>query len=149
MGSEMCIRDRPNALICFLVWPPPDTADGCARHHATASWVPYHLNTITLGDTILPLARSAGSPPRTVDLTRPPAMATAKRKKTKQWLSSPRSDWRDLQRRCQSTPTQPMHNSVGLTLLSPSSNLTGGAIHSEELPQQCLRTRRGVSNNLC
>ena len=24
----------------------------------TASWVPYHINTITLGDTIIPLVRS-------------------------------------------------------------------------------------------
>ena len=42
------------------------------------------------------------------DLSRPPAMATAKKqnnKKTIPWLSSPRSDWRDSQRRRQPTPT--------------------------------------------
>ena len=37
----------------------------------------------TLGDTIIPPVRSYGSPPRTDDLTRPPAMATAKKKRKK------------------------------------------------------------------
>ena len=41
-------------------------------------WVPHHIHTITLGDKIIPLARSNVSPPRTNDLTRPPVAATAK-----------------------------------------------------------------------
>ena len=41
-------------LICFLVWPFPETA---IVYNATASWVPYQIlvHTITLGDTSFPL----------------------------------------------------------------------------------------------
>ena len=68
-----------NSLICFLVWPLPETAKGILQY-VTVSWMPYQVNT-TVRDAIAPLVRSSGCPPRTKDLTRPPAMATAKNKK--------------------------------------------------------------------
>ena len=79
-------------------------------YHVTASWVPDHINTITLGDTIIPLVRSKGSPPRTNDLTRPPAiMIRPKKQKKVPWFSSIASDWRVLQRLRQPTPTQSIY----------------------------------------
>ena len=38
---------------------------------------------VTLRDTVIPLVRNEGSPPRTNDLTRPPVATTAGKKDTK------------------------------------------------------------------
>ena len=65
-----------NELVCFPVWPLPETAMGLpTTRYESASWVSYH--------TTIPLVRSKGSSPRTNDLhvTRPSVAATAKKKK--------------------------------------------------------------------
>ena len=66
-----------NEFVCFLAWPLPETAMG---KYVTVSRAPCHIHTITLGDTIVLLVRSKGYPPRTNDLTRPPALMTAETK---------------------------------------------------------------------
>ena len=80
-----------NELIWFLGWSLPETAVGILCNCPVGA-LPYTRHT--LRDTIIPLVRSQGSPPRTNDTTRPPAMVTAKNK-TKQngRLSSSRSQW--------------------------------------------------------
>ena len=102
-----------------------------------------YLTIYTLRDAIIPLVRSQSCPPRTNDLNRSPAMATAAKIKNKTkypGLSSSRSDWRDIQRRCQPTPTQPTKNIY--------IHIWGGALgpnipdardsSSKEPPNHCL-----------
>ena len=66
-----------NELICFPVWPLPETAMGLVCNCLMGA-LPQ-----TLRDPIIPLVRSKGSPPRTYDPTRPPVAATAKKQKQK------------------------------------------------------------------
>ena len=72
-----------------------------------ASWGPYHKYH-QVRDTIIPLVRSKGSPLRTNDVTRPPAVTDRhkSRKITIPWLFSSSSERHVLQCRCQLTPTQ-------------------------------------------
>ena len=64
-------------LICFLAWPLPGTAVGILCNCLVRT-LPYAEYTVFIRDMIIPLVRSKGYPPRASDLTRPPAMATAK-----------------------------------------------------------------------
>ena len=71
-----------NELICFPVWPLPETAMGLLCNCLMGA-LPQ-----TLRDPIIPLVRSKGSPPRTNDLTRPPVAATAKKRRNNKTAST-------------------------------------------------------------
>ena len=98
-----------NAVICFPVWPVPETAMGILCNCQVGA-LPYKH----CGIRSSPLCGAKVLHPAQYDLTRPSAMTTAKNTtrtntKTVFWLSSSRSDWRDIQRCCQPMPTQPIY----------------------------------------
>ena len=73
-----------NELTCFLVWPLPETVMEilCNCLVGALRYIRY-----TLRDTIIPVVRSEGSlGALTTDVTRPPAMATAKKKRKKRYI---------------------------------------------------------------
>ena len=79
--------------------------------YVTPSWVPYHLNA-TCNDHP-PCAKFRFSMHKN-DLTRPPAMVTADKTETVPWLSSPRSERRDLQ--CRRDPSIYIDQSLGVCI---------------------------------
>ena len=74
----MHMDDSVNDLTYFLVWPLPETAMSLPCNCLVGT-SPY-IHTI-IGDTILPFVRKSTVSPHENDLTRPPAVKTAKKKK--------------------------------------------------------------------
>ena len=68
-----------NELFCVMVWPLPETAMGILCTCLVGAL--QYTSKYKLRNTTIPLAGTQGSPPRTNDPTRPPAMATAKTNK--------------------------------------------------------------------
>ena len=69
--------DSVNELVCFLVWPHPETAMGLLCNF------PVSASPYTLRDAIIPRLRSKGAPPRTNDLesiSRSPAVINRQNK---------------------------------------------------------------------
>ena len=87
----------------FVFWCG-HSRDSNGYYYVTASWVPYHIHTTWCGHS--PCTALGFSTPHDMiySIT---ILVTAKNKtkNTVRWLSSSRSDWHVLQRRCQPTPT--------------------------------------------
>ena len=69
--------DSFNELIYFPVWLLPETAIEVLCNRLVGA-LP---NTLLVRDTIIPLVRGKGSPPRTNDLTRLPAVTDRQQRK--------------------------------------------------------------------
>ena len=103
MPTFLLMDDSANELY-FVFWCG-HSRDSDGYYYVTASWVPYHIHTTCCDHS--PCVDLGFSTSRNI-IYLIISMVTAKnktKKKTVPWLSSSRSDWHVLQRRCQPTPT--------------------------------------------